>query len=71
MMTKKHFDAIAYQFKLEKPGADWDPLLTDQWERDVRAVAVALRQLNPRFKFSTFFEACGFDSASLKTAMYE
>jgi hypothetical protein len=77
MTTEKLYDALARRLKMERPRADWNPSganqadQTNQWERDVWAVAMSLHECNPNFKFSTFYEACGYEDASLKAAMWE
>jgi hypothetical protein len=77
MPMDKFYDAIARRLKMERPRADWNPsganqaAQTNQWERDVWAVAMSLHEHNPNFKFSTFYEACGYESAARKAATHE
>ena len=61
-MTRKHFQALAETLKGSRP---WniDSAARFQWEADVKAVASALRQFNPRFNNARFLEACGVNEA--------
>jgi hypothetical protein len=61
MVSRKHFQAIADAFKEQKPADHWDANKRTQWELDVKAVAKALATMNPRFNFSRFIAACGFE----------
>ena len=61
MMSRKHFQMIAEALKREKPAENWCANKHAQWELDVKAVAGALRLMNPRFDFNRFFKACGLD----------
>jgi hypothetical protein len=73
----KFYDVLARRLKMEKPRASWNPSganqadQTNQWERDVRAIAVSLHEYNPNFKFTTFYAACDYESAARKAAMWE
>lgn len=61
MISRKHFQMIADELKAQKPEAHWSANKLAQWELDVRAVARALANLNPRFDFQRFYEACGLE----------
>lgn len=83
-MTRKHFIAIAYAMRVQKPqpftGYTGNPT-TDaiqeaiaygemtQWERCVMALVPALKSANSNFRESLFLVACGY---TLRTdgAMY-
>jgi hypothetical protein len=60
MLTKKQIRLIAAELKLEKPG-HWDTETTYQWERDVRAVAHALKVLSPNLDLQEFYKDCTLD----------
>jgi hypothetical protein len=54
MLSKNQIKIIAHELRLEKP-LDWNIAITNQWERDVRAVANALKVINPKFDFQEFY----------------
>jgi Fe-S-cluster formation regulator IscX/YfhJ len=58
-MSRKDFNLIAQAFYQTKPLADCDTNRSQQWWDDVRNVAYALRETNPRFDVSRFLAACG------------
>jgi hypothetical protein len=57
MLTKKQIRLIADEFRLEKPG-HWDPNITYQWERDVRAIGTVLKVLHPKLDLQKFYKDC-------------
>lgn len=61
MISRKHFQMLADALKREKPAEHWDANKHTQWELDVKAIAGALRLMNPRFDFNRFFKACGLE----------
>ncbi len=61
-MTKKHFEALAFELKAERPGDGWDPNKRVQWELDVKAVASVAGRFNPAFDRGRFLKACGLEN---------
>lgn len=59
-MTRKDYVLLAAALHRTKPEVNCD--LTAQWEIDVRAIATALANTNPRFDRARFLEACGVSS---------
>lgn len=59
-MTRKDYRAIAEQIKWSLKGANEDA--TQGVAQTARNVADALKADNSRFRYDTFFEACGLDS---------
>ncbi len=59
-MTRKHFEALAHELKIQKPETD---LGRAQWEYDCRAVANACAASNGRFDRGRFLRACGVEDA--------
>ena len=59
-MTRSHFQFIAATLKQNRPDST---MLAerDQWDSTVNEFAKQLRITNPRFRVSTFFEACGVE----------
>jgi predicted SpoU family rRNA methylase len=54
MLSKNQIKIIARELRLEKP-LDWNIEITNQWERDVRAVARVLMDTIPKFNFQEFY----------------
>lgn len=68
-MTKKYFDALAAALK--RRNTDWlsdGPMSNDyvsgaknQWEGDIREVALVCARFNPNFDRERFLAACGVE----------
>ena len=53
-MTKKHFIAMASEFKRNRPLMDWSA-----WMQSIESFIVIARTTNPRFDRARFLSACG------------
>lgn len=62
-LTKKGFEMVAKALHGEKPVGDNLSVteMTRQWKRDVKAIASALIDENPRFDYWQFVQQCGLE----------
>lgn len=60
-VSRKHFKLIADALHAQRPEKHWDANKRTQWELDVKAIADALSNMNPRFDRYRFERACGLD----------
>jgi len=56
---RRHFALVAGILKETRPQGDNGAIL--QWHSMVRAFALTFGQVNPNFKRSRFYDACGVD----------
>lgn len=68
-MTRKHFAAIAYELRRQRPTnlppygqmSDWERGAYDEWCTVVIGMADTLYAFNGRFQRDRFYAACGFE----------
>lgn len=58
-MTRKDYIALAAALKAQQPASTWCSDKHAQYTLDVRGVAEALANDNPRFNYGRFYEAAG------------
>ena len=58
-MTKKHFEAIATDIRMEKDFADTPEALTALHRTAVR-LGITFGEFNSHFDYNRFVDACGF-----------
>lgn len=56
-MTRKDYVLLAHALHTVRPRDGW-VVTESQWEKDIHAVACALRSENPRFDYDRFIAAC-------------
>ena len=61
-MTRNQLELLARALKASKPQEaiiGFDDKATEQWEKDVQAIAKVGQETNARFNRSKFYAACG------------
>lgn len=59
-MTRQNYIKLAAALKSAKPDGD-SVAAAHTWEKTVEAIAYVLKQDNPRFDYTRFFNACGYE----------